>query len=308
MANTTELLKDNVARFLYFVCVLLLFAFETIFLRDATYSVCIKFDEASDVQMHGKLNVFVITCLYTGDVKTLTLALHGLLYTMYYNIAHLSKLLLHLPTTSKCSFIHFALLTSNETIELPDGTAGTVYQELLLILDKYHVPLGKVIGICADGASTMQGVYRGVCTQLGRHLRQLRQEVCDEITAGDITRTPDTFHHNRGVFTIHCVCHRLALIVMDAVKGTKTYDAVIPEACMNCLKEIHEYFSKSTRRKKKLREFLEQKNATIRETQRHTAREARRLLEREHLNPADALENTLKVLEEQHKLPRRIVG
>ncbi len=30
-------------------------------------------------------------------------------------------------------------------------------------------------------------------------------------------------------------------------------------------------------------------------------------MEREHLNPADALENTLKVLEEQHKLPRRIV-
>jgi hypothetical protein len=27
MANTTELLKDNVARFLYFVCVLLVFAF-----------------------------------------------------------------------------------------------------------------------------------------------------------------------------------------------------------------------------------------------------------------------------------------
>ena len=30
-------------------------------------------------------------------------------------------------------------------------------------------------------------------------------------------------------------------------------------------------------------------------------------MEREHPNPADALENTLKVLEEQHKLPRRIV-
>ena len=40
--------------------------------------MCIKFDEASDVQMHGKLNVFVICCLYTGEVKTLTLALHGL--------------------------------------------------------------------------------------------------------------------------------------------------------------------------------------------------------------------------------------
>jgi hypothetical protein len=76
---------------------------------------------------------------------------------------------------------------------------------------------------------------------------------------------------------------------------------------MECLRTIHEYFSKSTRRKKKLREYLEQKNAGIRENQRQTARQARRLLEREVRNPDDALENTLKVLEEQHKLPRRIV-
>jgi hypothetical protein len=199
------------------------------------------------------------------------------------------------------------LLTSNEKIEVSDGTADTLYRELILILEKYHVPLGKVIGICADGASTMQGIYLGVCIRFGRHLRQLRQEVCNEITAGDIARTPETFHHNMGVFTIHCVCHRLALIVTDAVKGTKTYDTVIPEACIDCLKAVHNYFSKSTRRKKKSREYLEQKNATIRENQRQTARENRRLLEREHRNPADALENTLKVLAEQHKLPRRIV-
>ena len=35
------------------------------------------FDEASDIQMHGKLNVFVNVCLYTGEVKTFTLALQG---------------------------------------------------------------------------------------------------------------------------------------------------------------------------------------------------------------------------------------
>jgi hypothetical protein len=52
--------------------------------------VCIKFDEASDVQMHGKLNLFVITCLYTGEVKTLTLALHGS-YIVYYNIEYFSE-------------------------------------------------------------------------------------------------------------------------------------------------------------------------------------------------------------------------
>ena len=33
------------------------------------------FDEASDIQMHGNLNVFVNVCLYTGEVRTFTLAL-----------------------------------------------------------------------------------------------------------------------------------------------------------------------------------------------------------------------------------------
>ena len=35
------------------------------------------FDEASDIQMHGNRNVFVNVCLYTGEVRTFTLALKG---------------------------------------------------------------------------------------------------------------------------------------------------------------------------------------------------------------------------------------
>ena len=73
-------------------------------LRYLHYSVCIKFDEASDVQMHGKLNVFVISCLYTGEVKTLTLALHGW-YIVYLNVAFHSTIVLY-----------FLCLTSNVTI------------------------------------------------------------------------------------------------------------------------------------------------------------------------------------------------
>jgi hypothetical protein len=163
------------------------------------------------------------------------------------------------------------------------------------ILQQYNVPLDKIIGVCADGASTMQGIYRGVCIRFARHLRQLRQEVCDVITAGDIARTPDTFHSNIGVFTIHCVCHRLALIVTDAMKkGTKACEPVIPEACLQCLTAIHEYFAKSTRRKKKLREYLENVNATIRENQKQTTAAARAratagrrqpAVELEHINP-----------------------
>jgi hypothetical protein len=36
------------------------------------------FDEASDINMNGNLNVFVNVCLYTGEVRTLTLALQGI--------------------------------------------------------------------------------------------------------------------------------------------------------------------------------------------------------------------------------------
>jgi hypothetical protein len=82
--------------------------------------------------MHGKLNVFVISCLYTGEVKTLTLALHGW-YIVYYNVAFRSTIVL-------C----FLCLTSNVTIELPDGSAKTLYRELMLILEKCNVPLAKL--------------------------------------------------------------------------------------------------------------------------------------------------------------------
>jgi hypothetical protein len=41
------------------------------------FSQSLMLDEASDIQMHGNLNVFVNVCLYTGEVRTFTLALKG---------------------------------------------------------------------------------------------------------------------------------------------------------------------------------------------------------------------------------------
>ena len=38
------------------------------------------FDEASDITMNSKLNVFVNILLASGDVKTLTLSLVGILF------------------------------------------------------------------------------------------------------------------------------------------------------------------------------------------------------------------------------------
>ncbi len=57
------------------------------------------------------------------------------------------------------------------------------------MLADYEVPLHKLIGVCADGASTMQGIYRGVCTRLLNHVRELCEQVRVLIADGAYNRT-----------------------------------------------------------------------------------------------------------------------
>ena len=59
--------------------------------------------------------------------------------------------------------------------ELSAADANSVYSILLGVLHEFSIPMRKVIGICSDGASTMQGVHKGVCTQLARYIRQVRE-------------------------------------------------------------------------------------------------------------------------------------
>ena len=92
------------------------------------------FDEASDISMNNMLNIFVNLLHPNGVVRTLILTL----------------------------------------CELEAADAATVYNTLIQVLQSYDVPLQRVIGICSDGANTMQGVHRGVCTRLARHIRELR--------------------------------------------------------------------------------------------------------------------------------------
>ena len=97
-----------------------------------------------------------------------------------------------------------------------------MYRALRTVLAEYNVPLTKVIGLCSDGASTMRGVYRGVCTRLAQYIRELRDVARHEILGDNRTRTLDSFHAQRGIFSVHCVCHRLALVVTDAFKGSNS--------------------------------------------------------------------------------------
>ena len=52
------------------------------------FSLSLMFDEASDIQMHGNLNVFVNVCLYTGEVRTFTLALKGEIVRVILPLTH----------------------------------------------------------------------------------------------------------------------------------------------------------------------------------------------------------------------------
>ena len=92
------------------------------------------------------------------------------------------------------------------------------------VLNEFDVPLDRIIGICSDGASTMQGRIKGVCTQLANSIRDMRGAKIAHIRARAMHGRPiDSFHEGRGIFVVHCVCHRLALVLTDAIKGTKNY-------------------------------------------------------------------------------------
>ena len=145
-------------------------------------------------------------------------------------------------------------------------------------------------------------VYRGICTRLQNHIRASRNQARVEIADGTVGRTLDTFHPKSGVFSVHCVCHRLALIVTDAIKGSKLCDQIIPDECLELLTNIYNYFSNSPKSKKKLREFLSTINERIRENRRVARNHGRRPhVEVEHANPEEQLEDVIKLLEEQHK-------
>ena len=179
---------------------------------------------------------------------------------------------------------------------------------LIRVLNAYHVPMDKVIGICSDGASTMQGIHKGVCTQLAKHIRQLRQVYMLDIMARDNTRDINSFHDSRGIFVVHCVCHRLALVLTDAIKGSRSCAKVIPNNVIDLMTMLYEYFSRSPPRKKAIREFINVENEANRQARLRVQAEHRRPAPvRDQRNPVDELERVMALLEERHKLPRKII-
>ena len=88
----------------------------------------------------------------------------------------------------------------------------------------------------------MRGVHNGVCTQLQKHLRIIREAAIHAIIVEkDIhnRRSIDSFHESRGIFSVHCICHRLALVLTDAIKGSKSVEQVIPDNVIALLNSVY---------------------------------------------------------------------
>jgi hypothetical protein len=177
------------------------------------------------------------------------------------------------------------------------------------VLKQFDIPLDRIIGICSDGASTMQRRIKGVCTQLANRIRDMWAKNIADIRARATNGRPiDSFHEGRGVFIVHCVCHRLALVLTDAIKGTKNCTKVIPEDVMALLNMLYNCFARSPARKQVMREYIASENRANQQAQQRVQAERMRVPPAIVAdNPAVELERVLGLLEERHKLPRKVV-
>ena len=125
-----------------------------------------------------------------------------------------------------------------------------------------------------------------------------------------IRRTIDSFHVSRGILSVHCVCHRLALVLTDAIKGTQNLEQCIPDNVIELLNMLYNYFARSPTRKKAMRELISFENAyNKRQATQRLQAERRRVPHPDIVrpNPVEELEQVMDMLLESTKLPRRIV-
>ncbi len=85
-----------------------------------------------------------------------------------------------------------------------------------------------------------RGIHKGVCTQLAKYIRELRQVYMLDIMimARDNTRDINSFQASRRVFVVHCVCP-------DAINGTGSCAKVIPNNVIDLMIMLYEYFARS---------------------------------------------------------------
>ena len=133
-------------------------------------------------------------------------------------------------------------------------------------MEDMSIAIYKIISICADGASVMQGRIKGVLTLLLKDIRKSREDRLKTIIRDSPrARTLLSFSSLRGVIGVHCVCHRFALVLTDAIKVGK-----IPDIVKLIMRDIYKYFSKGGLRKKNLKAFLLKHNEIRAEARKGT--------------------------------------
>jgi hypothetical protein len=102
--------------------------------------------------------------------------------------------------------------------------------------------LDKIVSVCADGASVMQGIHKGVVTQLKALVVKLRVSKKDSILMSDSHRLRifGNFHAIYGIVGVHCVCHRFALVLSDCLSKE-----LVPPETVLLLRKTYEYFPKA---------------------------------------------------------------
>ncbi len=87
----------------------------------------VMFDEASDINMHGHLNVFIVNILD--------------------------------PSCEASTYKN----NSPRSLKLAEsGDAASIYAAVVEALESSGLPLGKIVELCSDGAATMLKCWRGV--------------------------------------------------------------------------------------------------------------------------------------------------
>lgn len=126
-------------------------------------------------------------------------------------------------STAECEIIYVTCIMRNgerksqflNLVQLHDGKSETIFNCICETMSRFLPNWEeKLVGICLDGASVNFGLYRGVATRMKSHVA--------------------------GAIAVHCVAHRLELIISDALKNI-----VLARQCEDILKFVYKLYSKS---------------------------------------------------------------
>lgn len=107
-------------------------------------------------------------------------------------------------------------------IELKECTGAGIYESIHTFMEKHSIPKRNIIGLAADNCNVMMGDKIGVKAQIKRD--------CPNI------------------FILGCSCHSLHLCASHASEK-------LPNSVESFLRDVHNYFSKSSQRVEELNEF-----------------------------------------------------